>query len=246
LYCEAAELGLGEARFHLGWLYGSGRLGAVDEVMAAAWFQAAREAGNTHAEAQLRRLEALDRPLAEAPRCLLTNAVVERRLPPPGASDGTAPASGGQDTPAGFEVRKVTRSDIIALVRRLAPDFELDPELVLALIQAESAFDPTAHSPKDARGLMQLIPSTAERFGVEDIWDPVQNMRGGMAYLRWLLDRFDGDRTLALAAYNAGENAVERHGGIPPYPETQAYVKRISSQLEETPVLSEAQYRAGR
>ncbi|MFW5723347.1 MAG: transglycosylase SLT domain-containing protein [Halochromatium sp.] len=248
LYCRAADLGLDEAGFQLGWLYASGRLGSVDEVMAAAWFQRAHAAGHPHAASQLRRLRALDRPLNEQPRCLLTDALVERRLPPPGSADKRNAAADASETPAGFEVRELARADIIALVRQLAPDFDLDPELVLALIQAESNFDPTAHSPKDARGLMQLIPETAQRFGVEDIWDPVQNMRGGMAYLRWLLDHFDGDRELALAGYNAGEGAVRRHGGIPPYPETQAYVKRITARLEATPVITEvgARTRASR
>ena len=78
---------------------------------------------------------------------------------------------------------------------------------------------------------MQLIPATASRFGVENTWDPEQNLHGGMAYLRWLLDHFDGDVKLALAGYNAGEGAVERHGGIPPYAETQAYVKRIIKRI---------------
>ncbi|MEA3640707.1 MAG: lytic transglycosylase domain-containing protein [Lamprobacter sp.] len=230
-YCQAADLGLGEAGFHLGWLYASGRLGATDEVMAAAWLQRAQAAGYPQAEAQLRRLRALDRPVTEQPRCLLTDAIVDRRLPPPGSAPATDAPTPLQAAPD-FHVRKLVRADIIALVRQLAPDFQLDPELVLALIQAESNFDPTAHSPKDARGLMQLIPATAQRFGVQDIWDPVQNMRGGMAYLRWLLDHFNGDRKLALAGYNAGEGAVRRYGGIPPFPETQAYVKRIIAQLE--------------
>jgi soluble lytic murein transglycosylase-like protein len=78
---------------------------------------------------------------------------------------------------------------------------------------------------------MQLIPATASRFGVKDAWDPEQNLRGGMAYLRWLLDHFDGNVKLALAGYNAGEGAVERHGGIPPYNETQNYVKKIIRRI---------------
>ena len=99
------------------------------------------------------------------------------------------------------------------------------------MIEVESNFDPNALSPKNAQGLMQLIPATAERFGVRDVWDPEQNLRGGMAYLRWLLGEFNGDVRLALAGYNAGEGAVREHGGIPPYPETQDYVTRIMSKL---------------
>ena len=105
------------------------------------------------------------------------------------------------------------------------------PRARLAVIEAESNFNPRAVSPKNAQGLMQLIPATAVRFGVENVWDPEQNLRGGMAYLRWLLDRFDGDVRLALAGYNAGEQAVHRHGGIPPYNETQDYVRRIARRL---------------
>lgn len=245
LYCQAADLGLSSAGFHLGWLYASGRLGAVDEVMAAAWLQEAHAAGHPQAESQLRRLKALGRPLNEQPRCLLSDALVERRLPPASNTDSTNTPQLAQ-TPAGFQVRQLARADIIALVHQLAPDFQLDPELVVALIQAESNFDPTAHSPKDARGLMQLIPATAQRFDVQNIWDPVQNLRGGMAYLRWLLDHFDGDRKLALAGYNAGENAVRRHGGIPPYPETQAYVKRIIARLDAAPATAKPRNQASR
>ncbi|MGF1526653.1 MAG: lytic transglycosylase domain-containing protein [Candidatus Competibacterales bacterium] len=116
---------------------------------------------------------------------------------------------------------------IVDQVLRLAPTFDLDPALVLAVIQVESAFDRHAVSKADAQGLMQLIPATAERFGVADPFDVEQNLKGGMAYLRWLLARFDANLTLALAGYNAGEGAVERHRGVPPYPETQAYVRRV-------------------
>ena len=109
----------------------------------------------------------------------------------------------------------------------MAPRFDLDPALVLEVVRAESNFDPRARSHKGALGLMQLIPATARRFGVEDPFEPSQNLRGGMAYLRWLMTRVDGDLRLALAGYNAGEAAVERHRGVPPYAETRAYVGRI-------------------
>ena len=95
----------------------------------------------------------------------------------------------------------------------------------------ESNFDPWAVSPKNAQGLMQLMPDTATRFKVRQIQDPVQNIRGGMAYLRWLLAYFEGDLALVLAAYNAGERAVERYQGVPPYAETRHYVQRILSNL---------------
>jgi putative PEP-CTERM system TPR-repeat lipoprotein len=113
-------------------------------------------------------------------------------------------------------------------VRRLAPEYGLDPELIMAVIEIESNFNPGARSPANALGLMQLIPATAARFGVRDRADPVQNLHGGMAYLRWLLSFFDGDLRLSLAGYNAGEGAVVKYLGIPPYPETQNYVRKVT------------------
>ena len=124
--------------------------------------------------------------------------------------------------------------DIVDLVERMAPEYGLDPRLVLAVIQVESAYHTDAVSPKDAAGLMQLIPETAARFGVRDVFNPVENVRGGMAYLRWLLAYFEGDLSLALAAYNAGEHAVERYHGVPPYAETRAYLRLIRKLYPET------------
>ena len=131
--------------------------------------------------------------------------------------------------------RQANRVQARLWVRALAPQYGLDSQLVEALVAAESSFDIHAHSPKDAHGLMQLLPATAKRFGIRHINDPVENIRGGMAYLRWLLDRFNGNITLALAAYNAGENAIQRHHGIPPYRETRRYIKRITASLRNTP-----------
>lgn len=118
-------------------------------------------------------------------------------------------------------------AEIKAMVERLAPQYGLDPRLVLTVMQIESAFRSNVVSPKAAAGLMQLIPATAERFGVDDVFDPEDNARGGMKYLRWLLSYFRGDVILATAAYNAGEGAVDRHKGVPPYAETQNYVAMI-------------------
>ena len=104
----------------------------------------------------------------------------------------------------------------------------VDEALVRAVIHAESAFNPNAISRAGAQGLMQLIPATASRFGVVDPFTPVQNINGGVTYLAWLIKRFDGDLTKATAGYNAGEGAVDRYGGIPPYDETQRYVERVN------------------
>jgi len=105
------------------------------------------------------------------------------------------------------------------------------PELVRAVMRAESEFDSRAVSSKGAQGLMQLMPATARRFGVTDPFDPRQNIFAGTQYLRLLLDLFDGDVALALAGYNAGENAVRRYNGIPPYRETRGYVKKVQAYL---------------
>jgi len=113
------------------------------------------------------------------------------------------------------------------LARNTAVRHGLDPDLVVAVASVESGFRPEAVSPKGALGLMQLMPKTAEALGVENALDPVQNLDGGARYLGQLLTLYGGDLTRALAAYNAGEGAVHRHGGVPPYRETRAYVKKV-------------------
>ena len=108
-----------------------------------------------------------------------------------------------------------------------AREFGVEEAVVRAIIHAESAYNPMALSRAGAQGLMQLMPGTARRFGVADAYDAAQNIRGGVHYLSWLLKRFDGNVALAAAGYNAGEGAVDRYGGVPPYAETQRYVQRV-------------------
>ena len=115
-----------------------------------------------------------------------------------------------------------------SLVRQASRAYQMDEALVRAVIHTESAFNPSAVSPKGASGLMQLMPGTASRYGVRDIFDPVENVYAGVQYLHDLKKMFNGNTQLAVAAYNAGENAVLRYGGIPPYPETINYVSRVT------------------
>ena len=125
--------------------------------------------------------------------------------------------------------------DIRTLAEAAARRHGLDPALVMAVAQVESGLQAAAVSPKGAQGLMQLMPATAASLGVSDPFDPAQNLDGGARHLGSLLQRYDGDLKRALAAYNAGEAAVTRHGGIPPYPETRSYVKSVLSRYRKTP-----------
>lgn len=137
------------------------------------------------------------------------------------------------------------KSRFDGVIERYASAYGVDPVLVRAVIQVESDFDPRCVSQKNARGLMQLIPETAKRYGVGDVFDPEENIRGGVKYLADLLSMFSGDLPRALAAYNAGEGAVLRYGGIPPYQETSTYVKRAMTVYYGRPY-GEATWFAGR
>lgn len=123
------------------------------------------------------------------------------------------------------------RNTYLAYVRQASARYGVPEQVVTAVIRAESGFNPYAVSPKGARGLMQLMPQTASLLGVRDSFDPAQNIDGGVRHLRSLIDRFRNNLPLALAAYNAGEQAVTNYRGIPPYPETQGYVAKIMAML---------------
>ncbi len=133
-----------------------------------------------------------------------------------------------------FAATASNRARFRPLIKDVAKRTDLQHELLHAVIQAESAYDPKALSKTGAMGLMQLMPATAKRYGVSDSWNPEMNVDGGARYLQDLIKMFDNNLQLALAAYNAGENAVKKYGNkIPPYPETQGYVKKVLSIFEK-------------
>jgi len=199
LYCRADADDHAGAAFAIGLLYAGGQGVRRSDARAGRWFRRAASLGHARAREMVKLY-----PRRGVARC------------PNGWGRGGS-ARARLRAPAGIK----------ALVDKLSPRFKLDPKLVLAVISVESAFQVDAVSSANAQGLMQLLPATARRFGVREPFDAAQNLRGGMAYLRWLLREFRGDVSLALAAYNAGENAVKRHGGVPPYVETQTYVRRV-------------------
>jgi len=118
------------------------------------------------------------------------------------------------------------------LIRKASEEFNVPEELIKAVIAVESSGNALAFSPKGAKGLMQLMDSTAEFVGVKNIWNPAENIYGGVKYLRHLLDRFNGDIKLALAGYNAGPENVEKYGGIPPFPETIEYLGKVMKYIK--------------
>jgi soluble lytic murein transglycosylase-like protein len=216
LYCRAARYGDPESQFNLAWMLTNSRGIERDDAQAAHLFAAAAEQGMVQAQ---NMLAAMGTPRGAPPACLRPpeSDASPQRLPP---ARQAVPVR----TPA---IPANAPAPIVRFVNLVAPEYHLAPYLVLAVMATESNFDPLAVSPKNAQGLMQLLPDTATRFKVRRITDPAQNIRGGMAYLRWLLAYFEGDLTLTLAAYNAGEKAVERYRGVPPYAETRLYVRRI-------------------
>jgi Transglycosylase SLT domain/Sel1 repeat len=220
LYCRAARYGHAEGQFKLGWVYANGRGVPRDDGVAAVLFKMAADRGHEHAAKLLTVVN--EQSEVKMPACLLPDA-----LPPA----SPLPAQIAVDEADG--PMPIAPKDITLLVQRLAPQFEIDSRLALALISVESAFNPSALSPAKAQGLMQLIPETAERFGVKRPFNPDDNIKGGLAYLRWLFAYFQGDVSLVLAAYNAGEGAVDKYRGIPPYNETRDYVKKITGMYRK-------------
>lgn len=210
IYCQAARLGVIRAQLVLARMYLAGTSITRNQEQARAWLVQATRSGDPVAQVVLRAIPSS--PLVAA-NC-----------------DSGPPVCGLRPLPSG---NLQDRTAIQAWVQVLAPEYGLDPNLVLTIIAMESNFNPQARSSKNARGVMQLIPETAARFGVADIADPVENLKGGMAYLRWLMAYFQGNIPLVAAAYNAGEGAVEKYAGIPPYHETKIYVERVNRRYPQ-------------
>lgn len=158
--------------------------------------------------------EASDEP---DPHYELIAAAKQRRMPYVSVEKPQAPALW------------TVRSRYDGLIESTARRHDVDPALVKAIVQAESAFDPRAVSRAGARGLMQVLPTTASRFSISNLLDPSENLRAGVLYLKHLLELFDGDVSMAVAAYNAGPSTVRRHQGIPPYVETRSYLTKVMS-----------------
>ncbi|MEO7345348.1 MAG: transglycosylase SLT domain-containing protein [Methylotenera sp.] len=219
-YCSAAKAGDADALYALGWMYANGRGVPVDQSIAAQLYTKAAEQKHARAMESLAELSNTA-PKSALPTCLLPDprkVIVTIRNEPEQKtiSDKTAALFYSQ-------------GHILKLVDKLAPRYMIDTNLVMAFIAVESGFNALATSPKNAQGLMQLIPATAKRFNVKNAYKAEDNIKGGLAYLQWLLAYFEGDVELVAAAYNSGERAVDKYKGVPPYAETRIYVKKIAS-----------------
>jgi len=218
-YCEASRLGSIEAQYRLGMLYRFGKGVTTNQTFAAALFSLASSQG--HAEA-LNMLDTVSLTSSELPPCVTGKVLPERAV-----ITNLNTQSDSNEIERQLSTLPNAKRWIIDLVDTIAARHNIDPKLVLAIIAVESNFDVSARSPKNAMGLMQLIPDTADRFNIKNAFDAAQNIKGGIKYLRWLLSYYQGNVALAAAAYNSGEKTVDRYRGVPPYPETKKYVKRV-------------------
>jgi hypothetical protein len=237
IYCEASRLGSTEAQYRLGMLYAFGKGVPENRAFAASLFSMASQQGHQKA---FDMLEMVNFKSQELPACVTSEALPEKQPPPPPPVFVPPEAFPEKKPPRVFgpaehtvqidrylESLPSSKSWIIDLANKMSDWYDIDPKFVLSIITVESAFETKARSPKSAMGLMQLIPKTAERFNVKNAFDASQNIRGGIKYLQWLLSYYRGNVVLTAAAYNAGEKAVDRYFGIPPYPETREYVNRL-------------------
>lgn len=218
LYCEAAKRGNANAQFSLGWMYSNGRGVTKNDAIAGQLFAMAAKQGHEAAKGMMQFAPVIK--TVELPQCL---------TPEPVKIPAFAIVQENSAAPTIYSNRA-----IVHLVEKISKKHDIDPQLVMAVIAVESGFNVNARSPKNAQGLMQLIPETAQRFNVKNTLDAEENIKGGIAYLKWLLAFFKGNVEMVAAAYNAGEGAVEKYRGIPPYRETQDYVRKIARLYQKT------------
>jgi soluble lytic murein transglycosylase-like protein len=209
LYCAVARKGSTEAQYRLGMLYAFGEGVPENRKMAATLFSSAAEQGHVRAQVML---ETIRLGASIFPPCMLADIKPEK-----------APEQQARALPA----MSASQQKIARIVQQIALWNDVDPQFALSIARVESQLNPQALSSKSAQGVMQLIPETAERFNVRDAFNASQNIKGGVRYLRWLLDRYQGNVVLVAASYNAGEKAVDRYRGVPPYPETRDYVEKV-------------------
>jgi hypothetical protein len=216
IYCQIARDGSTEAQYRLGMLFAFGQGVPEDRKIAASLLAMAAQQGHQKAS---NMLETIRYSSDKLPECMISNvkpphALMFRKF---------------DDLSLEGALLKISKDRrwLVNMVEQIASWHHVDPQLALSIVSVESGFRQFATSSANAMGLMQLIPATAERFNVKDAYDASQNVKGGVRYLRWLLDRYHGEIELVAAAYNAGEGAVDKYKGIPPYQETQDYVSKV-------------------
>lgn len=244
-YCQEARDGNANSLFALGWMHETGKGKPANASVAKSYYLMAADRNNQLA---MNALAKLPTDIQQAfPLCMLPDPkayLTERE-----ESHAEILVQLQKEQHAKLQAEEIAKQKLLAkqaanaaraerlfkrqrriykIVKRVARKYKLDPKLVMSFIAIESGFDSHATSIKNAQGLMQLMPFTAKRFGVRDSYNPKDNIKGGVRYLRWLLAYYQGNVQLVSAAYNAGERAVDRYKGVPPYKETQKYVKKIA------------------
>lgn len=244
-YCQKGRDGNANALFALGWMHATGKGGPANQNIAKSFYLMSADRNNQLAMNALAKLP--ESTEQQFPMCMLPDPNAYTLAREDSHHQLVAKLQAEQN--AKLQAEELARQAILAekaanaaraerlfkrqrklyrMVKRIARKYKVDPKLVMSFIAIESGFDTYATSVKNAQGLMQLMPFTAERFGIRDAYNPKENVKGGVRYLRWLLAYYQGNVELVAAAYNAGERAVDRYKGVPPYPETQNYVKKIA------------------